>query len=85
MINFVLLDPSRPEVARLVAARELHGGKRRLKSAKSCPTISLDCIFAGVDVDHRDYSIKFVTNDGSELKFSLRGLFEQFFDELKGR
>jgi hypothetical protein len=45
----------------------------------------LGCIFAGVDVDHRDYSIKFVTNDGSELKFSLRGLFEQFFDKLKGR
>jgi hypothetical protein len=23
-------------------------------------------------------------NDGSELKFSLRGLFEQFFHEAKG-
>ena len=39
----------------------------------------------GAGRDPRDYSIRFVTNDGSELKFSLRGLFAQFFDELKAR
>jgi hypothetical protein len=48
------------------------------------PTVSLDSIFAGVDVDPASYSIRFAMNDGSELKFSLRGLFEQFFYELKG-
>ena len=49
------------------------------------PTVSPDCIFAGVDVDRGDYSIKFALNDGSELRFSLRALFAQFFDEVKGR
>jgi hypothetical protein len=36
-------------------------------------------------LDPREYSIRFVTNDGSELKFSLRGLFERFFHEVTGR
>jgi hypothetical protein len=49
------------------------------------PVISLDCIFAGVDVDPLDYAIVLKMLDGTELKFSLRGLFEQFFYELKGR
>jgi hypothetical protein len=49
------------------------------------PEISLRLLFADVGVDPRDYSIKLTLNDGSELKFSLRGLFEQFFDELKAR
>jgi hypothetical protein len=57
----------------------------RMSDGSLGPLISLDCIFAGVGVDARDYSIKFAMNDGSELKFSLRGLFEQFFYELKGR
>jgi hypothetical protein len=32
----------------------------------------------------RERTRRFVTNDGSELKFSLRALFAQFFDEVKG-
>jgi hypothetical protein len=57
----------------------------RLSDGSPRPLISLDCIFAEVGVDPRDYSIRLVTIDGFELKFSLRGLFEQFFDEVKGR
>jgi hypothetical protein len=55
----------------------------RLSDGSPGPLISLDCIFAGIDVDPATYSIRLVTIDGSELKFSLRGLFEQFFYELQ--
>jgi hypothetical protein len=56
-----------------------------MSDGSSGPTVSLDSIFASVAVDPRTYSIKFAMNDGSELKFSLRALFAQFFDEVKGR
>jgi hypothetical protein len=57
----------------------------RMSDGSLGPEISLRLLFADVGVDPRDYSIKLTLNDGSELKFSLRGLFEQFFHELKGR
>jgi hypothetical protein len=57
----------------------------RLSDGSLGPVISLGCIFSELGVDPATYSIKLVLLDGSELKFSLRGLFEQFFDELKGR
>jgi hypothetical protein len=47
--------------------------------------LRLDHVFAGISVDPNDYSNKLALNGGGELKFSLRGLFEQFFHELKGR
>jgi hypothetical protein len=56
----------------------------RLSDGSIGAVISLDCIFAGVDVDPSDYSIRVAMIDGSEWKFSLRGLFEQFFHEVKG-
>jgi hypothetical protein len=56
----------------------------RMSDGSLGPTVSLDCIFADVSVDPGNYSIKFAMNDGSEFRFSLRGLFEQFFYELKG-
>lgn len=56
----------------------------RMSDGSLGPEISLRLLFADVGVDPRDYSIKLTLNDGSELKFSLRGLFEQFFHELKG-
>jgi hypothetical protein len=58
--------------------------RTRMSDGSEGPTVSLDCIFSGVDVDPSDYSIKVAMIDGTELKFSLRGLFEQFFHELKG-
>jgi hypothetical protein len=57
----------------------------RMSDGSLGPTVSLDSIFASVAVDPRTYSIKFAMNDGSELKFSLRALFAQFFDEVQGR
>jgi hypothetical protein len=36
------------------------------------PTVSLDVIFAGVDVDPATYSVNFKMLDGSELKFRSR-------------
>ena len=49
------------------------------------PEVSFHLILAGVDVDPATYSVNFKMLDGSELRFSLRALFAQFFDELKGR
>jgi hypothetical protein len=57
----------------------------RLSDGSEGPTVSLHCIFADVGVDPQDYSIVLKTLDGTELKFSLRGLFEQFFHEVTGR
>jgi hypothetical protein len=57
----------------------------RMNDGTAGPELRLDCIFAGVDVDLATYSVNFKILDGTELKFSLRGLFEQFFHELKGR
>jgi hypothetical protein len=48
------------------------------------PEVRLGHIFAGISVDPSDYSVKFGLNDGSELKFSLRPLFERFFGEFEG-
>jgi hypothetical protein len=42
-------------------------------------------VTAGVDVDPATYSVNFKMLDGSELKFSLRALFAQFFEEVTGR
>jgi hypothetical protein len=57
----------------------------RMNDGTAGPELRLDCIFAGVDVDPATYSVNFKILDGTELKFSLRGLFAQFFHELKGR
>jgi len=56
----------------------------RLSDRSLGPTLRLDHVFAGISVDPKDYSIRFELNDGGDLKFSLRGLFERFFDELGG-
>jgi hypothetical protein len=57
----------------------------RLSDGSLGPTISLKHIFAGVDVDAASYSVSFKLLDGTELNFSLRGLFERFFHEFEGR
>jgi hypothetical protein len=56
----------------------------RMSDGSLGPEVSFHLILAGVDVDPATYSVNFKMLDGSELKFSLRGLFEQFFHELKG-
>jgi hypothetical protein len=57
----------------------------RLSDGSIGAVISVDCVFAGIDVDPMTYSVVLKMLDGSELKFSLRALFAQFFDEVKGR
>jgi hypothetical protein len=56
----------------------------RMNNGTAGPEISLRHIFAGVDVDPAAYSIVLKMLDGSELRFSLHGLFERFFHELEG-
>jgi hypothetical protein len=56
----------------------------RLSDGSLGPQLPL-CLLGEVTLDRSTYSICFKANDGSEMKFSLRGLFEQFFDEMKGR
>jgi hypothetical protein len=55
----------------------------RMSDGSEGPQISLDFICAGVDVDCERYAINFKMLDGSEIKFSLRPLFERFFHELE--
>jgi hypothetical protein len=57
----------------------------RLSDGAPGPEISLKHVFAGVELDAASYSVVVKLLDGSEMKFSLRGLFAQFFDEVKGR
>jgi hypothetical protein len=57
----------------------------RLSDGSPGPVISLDCVFAGVDVDPVDYAIVLKTIDGTELRFSVKPLFERFFHEVTGR
>jgi hypothetical protein len=57
----------------------------RLSDGSIGAVISVDCVFAGIDLDPMTYSVVLKMLDGSELKFSLRGLFEQFFHEVMGR
>jgi hypothetical protein len=47
------------------------------------PEISLKHIIAGIELDAASYSVVVKLLDGSDLKFSLRALFQKFFDELR--
>jgi hypothetical protein len=47
--------------------------------------ISLRHIFADLSLDVENYSLKLTMLDGSEINFSVRGLFEQFHKEITGQ
>jgi hypothetical protein len=57
----------------------------RLSDGAPGPEISLKHVFAGIELDAASYSVVVKSLDGSEMKFSLRGLFERFFHEVTGR
>jgi hypothetical protein len=57
----------------------------RMNDGSLGPTVSLDCIFTGVQLDCANYAIKFVMIDGSEFNFSLRAFFEQFYQATMTR
>jgi hypothetical protein len=57
----------------------------RMSDGSRGPEISLKHIVVDLGIDPTDYSLKLTLNDGSEMRFSLRGLFEKFFRELEGR
>jgi hypothetical protein len=48
------------------------------------PTVSLDCIFAGVSVDPASYSIKVAMIDGTELKIQPTRLVRAVFPRVEG-
>jgi len=54
----------------------------KLSDGTEGPRIPLDFICTGVDLDPATYSVVFRLFDNSEMKFSLRPLFQNFFDEI---
>ena len=56
----------------------------RMSDGSMGPLISLARLFASIEIDRATYSIILRTIDGTELRFSLRELFEQYDDEKRG-
>jgi uncharacterized coiled-coil protein SlyX len=57
----------------------------RLSDGSPGPILSVDCVFSELGVDPNDYSLRLVTIDWPEIRFSLKPLFERFFHEVTGR